>query len=697
MIKRFGDWVIVGKYWVNEKTGQRIPVIQGAGPAVTVQNDRYAFGDDDGSESGHSLDTQNTNRTAQAPDVTFLIRIEVQETNGGTENLAAALYAQKNGTGGFTAVPFSATNNGLRLANDTQSRADDENTSNRLTGGSGTFTAGKYDDGTSTVGTSAVTLDNDTAGRTEFEFAIQIDSANASDSDYWELRVEQSGGTDLDGYPGSYPTVTASIEATDPQPSVSDGIATLADSATPAIINLGDVTTSDGTSALGDTPTMELKIDVIEADGIATLADSATVETDALEVNTTDGLTIADSLPGYYFDNITLGEIVTVAVGEETGDRNVSVSDTIQAQESITLALSDLGKAQSEGVTLGEAASAALADLESAHSDDITLDESSTLLIGLETNQSEGVTIGEADDENIGIATSHADNITLDESSTLLIGLETIQAEGVTIADAATLATDAMLVNVSDNISTVEDSASVEIGALVPQDVSAADNVTIADAVTLYIGLETAQAEGVTLGETDAENMELDASVTDGMTTADSASASVTTIVDVSLTVSDNIGIADVASIESADLYAALSENLTIGENQSFAVALDLSASDGVTLAESNDEDISLAIAADDNLTLGESAGISISAQSSMDVSVSDGIILADVLFASLPESLLLATSDNANIADVITAGILLDSNEITGSIYGPSSSASVQSAKTGTVISNDFGTIVGS
>ena len=124
--KRWGDWVIIGREWVNEKTGQRLNVFAFGGPATTVQNDRYAFGDDDGSESGHTLDTQNTNRTAQVADTTFLIRIEVQETAGGTDNLTAALFAQKNGSGGFVAVPYSATNNGLRLADNTQSRADDD-------------------------------------------------------------------------------------------------------------------------------------------------------------------------------------------------------------------------------------------------------------------------------------------------------------------------------------------------------------------------------------------------------------------------------------------------------------------------------------------------------------------------------------------------------------------------------------------
>jgi hypothetical protein len=216
-----GKWILTGRYWVRRSDGLRLPVIQGGGAANTVQNDRYAFGDDDNNEATHTLDTENTNRTAQSPDVTFMIRIQVEETAGGSENKAYALFAQKNAVGGFNEVTTSSTN-GIIIANDTQSRADNENTTERLTAGAGTFTAGKYDDGQTQQGTTTIALD---AQYTDLEFAIQIDSANANDNDAFELRAEFSTGTDLDGYPGSYPTVTADILET-PSPSVSDSVTT---------------------------------------------------------------------------------------------------------------------------------------------------------------------------------------------------------------------------------------------------------------------------------------------------------------------------------------------------------------------------------------------------------------------------------------------------------------------------------------
>ena len=111
-------WRIDGHYWIRDSDGLCLPVIQGGGMAVTIQNDRYAFGDDDNNEATHTLDTENTDRIAQVADVTFMIRIQVQETDAGTDNLTAALFAQKNAIGGFVEVTTVSTN-GIIIANDT--------------------------------------------------------------------------------------------------------------------------------------------------------------------------------------------------------------------------------------------------------------------------------------------------------------------------------------------------------------------------------------------------------------------------------------------------------------------------------------------------------------------------------------------------------------------------------------------------
>ena len=259
ILNKIEGWRLEGRYWIRFSDGLRLPVIQGGGMAETHQIDRYAFGDDDGNEAGHSLDTENTTRGTQEADVTFLIRIQVEETGGASDAWTFQLYAQKNGGGGFTAVTRARTD-GLRLADDTQSRADGEATTERLTAGAGAFLAGEYDDGGTSDGMESELALN--AQYTDLEFAIEIDSANASNNDYWELRIESNAGVDLDSYPGSLPTVTADILET-PSPSVSDGL-TIGESVTMAISDAA-VSVSDGL-VLADTPqyyTDDILIDAI--------------------------------------------------------------------------------------------------------------------------------------------------------------------------------------------------------------------------------------------------------------------------------------------------------------------------------------------------------------------------------------------------------------------------------------------------
>lgn len=204
-------WVLTGRYWVRKSDGRRIPVIQGGGKSNTIQNDIYAFGDDDGNEAGHTLDTENTDRTAQIADVTFMIRMSVEENASGTMNLESFLFARKNGTGIFDPVTTTSIN-GIIIANDTQSRTDDEDTTERLTAGAGTWQAGKYDDGQIQAGCTAVGMTSEYA---DFEFAVQIDSTYAAHLDDFEFRIEHTAaGSDLDSYPGTYPTVTANIPTT---------------------------------------------------------------------------------------------------------------------------------------------------------------------------------------------------------------------------------------------------------------------------------------------------------------------------------------------------------------------------------------------------------------------------------------------------------------------------------------------------
>jgi len=204
-----GNWVQIGRRWVRLSDGFVLPVIQGGTSANTIMENIWAFGTDNGSESGHSLDTENTARTAQNMDENFTIRMMARETAGKNDPWSMYLFCSYNG-GAFTLVDTTASA-GMPcfVSANVSSRTDDEVTTHRLSNpASGSFTAGYFDDASSSLGTSNVSLSSQYS---EWEFCVQLDSTYASSSDEFEFRLEGgSGGTDLDSYVGvTYPKATA--------------------------------------------------------------------------------------------------------------------------------------------------------------------------------------------------------------------------------------------------------------------------------------------------------------------------------------------------------------------------------------------------------------------------------------------------------------------------------------------------------
>lgn len=148
---------------------------------------------EDGTESGASaIGSQGANlvRTTANP---FMIRIEATVT-GMAANLGGVLRAQKNGAGGYVAVPATG-GVGIR-AFDSSNIVDDAVTTERLTGPN-TFVAGRYDD--LATATSNVSIDNSPAEDSEFLFSVELINADINDTDFFDLRL-YNGTNALDTY-----------------------------------------------------------------------------------------------------------------------------------------------------------------------------------------------------------------------------------------------------------------------------------------------------------------------------------------------------------------------------------------------------------------------------------------------------------------------------------------------------------------
>lgn len=164
----------------------------------SLEQQAFRIRNDNGSETTATwVANQNTNATLNV-DTNYRIRFQVQENGGESEvqlfqlqyNLNSAGY--NNVDGASSVVRASASAN----------FADGDNTTQQLTGGSGTFTAGEMDenDGTGTQITVPA------SGYTEWEYCFQVRSADVANNDTVQLRVIRGPGSLLDTY-----TVTPAI------------------------------------------------------------------------------------------------------------------------------------------------------------------------------------------------------------------------------------------------------------------------------------------------------------------------------------------------------------------------------------------------------------------------------------------------------------------------------------------------------
>jgi hypothetical protein len=165
---------------------------------MAVSQAHYRFGIDEGTESTHGWHAaQNENPAfGSIPlDTTFLLRFLCQCDATALSNVDFEFQYRKNG-GAWTQI--STTSNDVRAVTPT-CWANAANTTNRLTGGTGTFEASSQ--GCTVDGISGGTaFDIVSNGFGETECAIQLRSADLVAGDFIEFRLTHDGGTLMDTY-----------------------------------------------------------------------------------------------------------------------------------------------------------------------------------------------------------------------------------------------------------------------------------------------------------------------------------------------------------------------------------------------------------------------------------------------------------------------------------------------------------------
>jgi hypothetical protein len=177
------------------------PSISVVGALAQLEQKAFRIRNDDGDEATATWKAaQNTNASAVL-DTNLRLRYQMQETAAGSGAVSYQLQSNKN-AGGYLDVNASATNVRPAVSPNVN---DDQALTEQLTGGTGTYVAGRFDEVDAVASSNPLVA----SGHTEIEFSVQMRSAAVANGDTIAFRVVPSGEvTGATTYTAT-PTVTA--------------------------------------------------------------------------------------------------------------------------------------------------------------------------------------------------------------------------------------------------------------------------------------------------------------------------------------------------------------------------------------------------------------------------------------------------------------------------------------------------------
>ena len=183
------------------------------GGTVTLNTDHWAFYDDDGDETGSTINgaiDTNPTKGDLAYDTIYHVRFEIYESTGAASRNTFGQLRYRIDTGGGFGIwlPVNATSSVVRSSGTGSQLTDGNNTTTKRLGGSWALddTNGAQDEVDGSAGDG--TADFDTTGA-EYLYAFTIRSADVSEDDIIELDIVATPTPDVYNPPTAWPSYTA--------------------------------------------------------------------------------------------------------------------------------------------------------------------------------------------------------------------------------------------------------------------------------------------------------------------------------------------------------------------------------------------------------------------------------------------------------------------------------------------------------
>ena len=312
---------------------------------------RYRFRTDaDAVNSAATWGAAESTAFSLAPGVNFRLRFLIwNDGTATTGNQSWSIYWRKNATGSYAAVTTSSSN--VRAVDAGSSADNDSLSTQRLTSpASGTFVNGQYDE-TGATGNVAITTGN----FSEFEFGLQLQTADLAVNDYIDFQV-YAGGVALQAYDVT-PRITALVATSVVSPAANITIAAVA----PSI--------SAGKSVAVPAATITLTaLAPIVSTGVAVAAPTATIT-----IAATAPTAVGPPIPGIFdsgifdtgiFDHRAAGGAATITVPAAVDITLAALAPSVASGASVTIPAANVAVAAlAPSVASGVAVAVASADL----------------------------------------------------------------------------------------------------------------------------------------------------------------------------------------------------------------------------------------------------------------------------------------------------------------------------------------------
>lgn len=425
------------------------------------------------------------------------------------------------------------------------------------------------------------------------------------------------------------------------------------------------------------------EINYIFTDGTSVYFDVFTLAVEPAP-SVSDSVNVSDT-PVVEMANLAISKSESVGVQDTPvvdvlADRNISVSDNVEAQESVS-ARPELSVATNQSVTVTE-------DKYTDVISDISVDDTIGVVdtpqldpIAISIQKSEGVGVQDIPAPEIGLAISKSELVSISEDTNALLVVVIATDDSIGINDSPLLDPIAISIQKDDGIG-VQDTPSPELADLV---IDKSDSVLVTDNETIDLVIDISKSESVGISEDPTASIPIglildqtisvidspsvstgapvDIEVFDSVSVAEQAQASVS----IEITTSDNINAVDALQEVSTVITIQKSDGVGVVENTDTELGISTTKSEGVTLAENIDTELALAISVDDSINVNdtpyvlgvfqifvsETPTVTDSSQQSIlcEIDRSDGVSVGDSPTMSLINSI--TVQDNVSVTDI--------------------------------------------